>query len=172
MKTCSENFVIRAATAEDMPAVASMVQELADFQNMSSGPTLTFKDLQRDGFESQWPAFRCVIAEDIKTRVPVGYATYFPTYSTFEGRSVMVNNFYVKKSHRRRGIGRKLFQKIVSEALSSGCRRVDFHVLAWNEARAFYEALGAQNMTDSHGALCYQLTGDALIANARQANFA
>lgn len=51
---------------------------------------------------------------------------------------------------------------IFQEATISGCSRLDFHVLEWNNARVFYEAKGAVNLTSAEQWCYYRLTGDAL----------
>lgn len=68
--------------------------------------------MQRDGFESQPAAFNCLVAEFTKDKSIVGYALYFPTYSTWQGRSMMLEDLYVRTSERRHGIGHKLFNAV------------------------------------------------------------
>lgn len=70
-------------------------------------------ELQCAGFDQK--AFRCKIAELTNKSAPkqvVGYAMYFPTYSSWEGRSVMLQDLYVRSSERRRGIGERLFNAV------------------------------------------------------------
>ncbi|XP_026484753.2 thialysine N-epsilon-acetyltransferase-like [Vanessa tameamea] len=159
---------IRRAEKNDMFAVAEMIQELADFEKMSDGPKICVKDLQRDGFETQPPAFRCLVAVLSKeeTDFIVGYALYFPTYSTWEGQSMMLEDLYVRKRERRRGVGHKLFNAVAKEAIALGSSRLDFHVLEWNDARAFYEGKGAVNLTNSEKWCYYRLTGEPLKVSA------
>ncbi|XP_068628301.1 thialysine N-epsilon-acetyltransferase-like [Battus philenor] len=159
-----EELNIRDATANDMVTVADMIQELADYEHMVEGPQLTVEDLQRDGFERQPPAFKCKVAELSPSGTIVGYAIYFPTYSTWKGRALMLEDVYVRENFRRRGYGKKLFYSIAAEAVRMGCCRLDFHVLAWNEARSFYGALGAENLTEREQWCYYRLSGDALFA--------
>ncbi|XP_050355691.1 thialysine N-epsilon-acetyltransferase [Nymphalis io] len=168
-KYAQTELKIRRAEKDDMIAVAEMIQELADFEKMSDGPKICVKDLQRDGFESQPPAFRCLVAELSKGEsvVIVGYALYFPTYSTWEGRSMMLEDLYVRTSERRRGIGHKLFNAVAKEAIASGSSRLDFHVLEWNDARTFYEGKGAVNLTNSEKWCYYRLTGEQLAVSAQ-----
>ncbi|CAK1541370.1 unnamed protein product [Leptosia nina] len=167
-----KDIKIRSATLKDMDAVAEMIQELADFEKMPDGPKLTVKDLQRDGFESNPPAFCCLVAEVPKNvqNPIVGYALYFPTYSTWQGRAMMLEDLYVRSSERKRSVGKRLFNAVAKEASSSGCSRLEFHVLEWNEARSFYEGKGAVNLTHSEQWCYYRLTGDALKKAAMEAD--
>ncbi|KAI8430444.1 hypothetical protein MSG28_000719 [Choristoneura fumiferana] len=162
---------IRPAKIEDMEAVAVLIQELAEYEKMPEGPKLSVADLQRDGFESNPPVFRCLVAVEKNnngTDDIVGYAIYFPTFSTWEGRSMMLEDLCVKQSHRRRGIGDKIFNAVAKEATDSKCSRLDFHVLEWNPARSFYNAKGAVNLTQLEQWCFYRLTGDALTKAAGQ----
>ncbi|XP_059055936.1 thialysine N-epsilon-acetyltransferase-like [Achroia grisella] len=161
-----KDLVIRDAKKEDMKAVAQMIQELADFEKMPNGPKLSVKELEHDGFERQPPAFRCKVAEVQSARSLVGYALYFPTYSTWEGVSMMLEDLYVRPEERRRGVGRRLFDAIAKEAVASGSSRLDFHVLEWNPARTFYNAKGAENLTKSEQWCYYRLSGQALKDSA------
>ncbi|KAL0895227.1 hypothetical protein ABMA27_011382 [Loxostege sticticalis] len=165
-----QEIQIRDATKDDMEAVAEMTQELANYQNMPDGPKLSVQELQCAGFDQK--AFRCKIAELTNKSAPkqvVGYAMYFPTYSSWEGRSVMLQDLYVRSSERRRGIGERLFNAVAKEASSTGCSRLDFYVLEWNPARKFYEGKGAVNMTKSEQACVYRLRGQALHNAAMEA---
>ncbi|GBP58459.1 hypothetical protein EVAR_36931_1 [Eumeta japonica] len=144
--------------------------ELADFEEMPNGPKITVTVLERDGFDSDPPAFKCKVAElqnsaavvSEKQQI-VGYALYFPTYSTWEGRTMMLEDLYVSPAGRKKGIGAKLFDSVAQEAVGEGCSRLDFHVLEWNDARAFYERRGAINLTATERWCYYRLTGQALI---------
>lgn len=155
---------IREAKKEDMTAVAEMIQELADFEKMSDGPKMSVSDLERDGFERQPPEFYCKIAEVKRpgAEAVAGYALYFPTYSTWEGRSMMLEDLYVRSSQRRLGVGKRLFEAVAKEASTGGCSRLDFHVLEWNPARSFYEHKGAVNLTNKEQWCYYRLAGEAL----------
>ncbi|XP_039765437.1 thialysine N-epsilon-acetyltransferase-like [Pararge aegeria] len=168
-KYSDAEVTIRRAKKDDMVAVADMVQELADFEKMPDGPKISAKDMQRDGFEADPPAFKCLVAEVTKEEETfiAGYALYLPIYSTWEGRSMLLEDLYVKASERRLGIGNRLFDAVAKEAYSEGCCRVDFHVLEWNNARSFYESKGAVNLTGSEQWCLYRLTGEALLKSAQ-----
>ncbi|XP_028038490.1 diamine acetyltransferase 2-like [Bombyx mandarina] len=157
----SGEVIVRAATKHDMSAVAEMIQELADYEKMSDGPKLSIKDLVHDGFEKQPPVFFCKVAEKHNENI-LGYAIYFPVYSTWEGRALMLEDLYVRMNERRRGVGRLLFDAVAKEASATGCCRLDFHVLEWNPACSFYESKGAVNLTNKEQWCYYRLTGDAL----------
>ncbi|XP_041974326.1 thialysine N-epsilon-acetyltransferase-like isoform X2 [Aricia agestis] len=128
---------------------------------MSNGPQLTVKDLQRDGFEKEPPAFSCLVAELPSKHRVIGYALYFPTYSTWRGASMMLEDLYVRPTERKQGVGDKLFEAVAEEAWGAGCSRLDFHVLEWNPARSFYRRKGALDLTAAEGWCYYRLLPSA-----------
>lgn len=94
--------------------------------------------------------------------ITVGYTLMFHNYSTWRGKSLFLEDLYVKPEYRRRGIGRRLFRHAGQFAVQKECCRLDFHVLKWNPARAFYESLGAIDLTTTEEWHFYRLNSDAL----------
>lgn len=130
---------------------------------MPSGPQLKAADLIRDGnldesFSSN--LFFSFVAElkdaANKSRL-VGYTISFYSYSTWQGKSYFLEDIYVKPEFRKLGVGKKLFATNVKFALDQSCPRFDFHVLNWNPAKAFYESLGATNLSAKEGWEFYRL---------------
>ncbi|XP_059479121.1 thialysine N-epsilon-acetyltransferase [Neocloeon triangulifer] len=147
----SENYQIRPAKKDDCAEIKRLIQELADFEKHPDGPKLSVEDLQRDGFESDPPKYRCIVVENNTIGADgslCGYAIYFQTYSTWEGSALRLEDIYVSPAHRRNGLGRILLAHIAKEAEDEGFCRIDFSVLSWNPASAFYKLLGAHNITD------------------------
>ena len=162
---------IRPANAADMPAVLRMVRELARFEEAEEQVRASEADLVRDGFGPD-PRFEVLLAESHAPgsptpAAPVGFALYFHTYSTWEGRpSLFVEDLYVIPAARGLGAGRRLLAELAALALARQCRRLDLSVLHWNPAREFYEALGFQPMSEWRP---YRLTNPALTALATEA---
>ena len=62
------------------------------------------------------------------------------TYSTWKGRMMYLEDFVVKSSHRRLGIGQQLFDAVVATAKDWDCKMMKLQVLHWNEpAIEFYK---------------------------------
>ena len=78
---------------------------------MPDGPKINAEKLEEDGFGAH-PFYHCFVAE-ASTGSLVGFVLYFYTYSTWEGRSVYMEDLYVTPAHRGQGIGKKLWQACV-----------------------------------------------------------
>ncbi len=125
---------IRKATPADMPAVHSLVRELAVYERAEPEFTASLEDYERD-FEAG--IFKVLLAEEAN-RV-LAMALYHFAYSTWKGRMMYLEDFVVTESRRGEGIGRVLFDAFLLEAWHQGCRLVKWQVLDWNEpALNFY----------------------------------
>ena len=136
--------LIRWATEADAALIVNFVRELAIFEKEDvANVHITEADVRRDGFGAT-RRFEVLIAEvDHK---PIGFALFFPNYSTWEGKSgLYIEDIFVDESMRGSGIGRKLIAAVAKIAHSRGCARIDLAVLHWNPARGFYNRLGFQH---------------------------
>src|SRR5512134_3927525 len=129
----------------DVPRVWEMVRGLAEFERLTDLLTGTREKLHAMLFGTNAAMFGRV-AERADGAL-VGYALYHHTWSSFRTNPRMwLEDLYVEESARGTGAGRELFRAFVADARARGCHRVDWHVLEWNPARAFYEAQGARPM--------------------------
>ena len=153
---------IVAATPADVPAILSRIKGLADYERRSEYVVATEASLQ-DALFAPSPAAEAVLATvDGRT---AGYALWFQTFSTFEGRrGIYLEDLYVNPDFRGQGIGRALLAHLAGIAIDRGCTRLQWAVLDWNApAIAFYRGLGAVPVDDWH---IYKLSGEALKALA------
>lgn len=137
---------IRKGTPEDMEAVLSLIQELADFENEPNAVVITVEDLIRDGFSST-PLFHVFVAE-VENQI-VGIALYYYRYSTWKGKTIHLEDLVVKENMRGSGVGFALYSEIMKQGKRDKVRRIDWNVLDWNTpAIEFYEKSGAKVLID------------------------
>ena len=155
---------VRPATPADVETILGFIKGLAAFEKEPDAVKATLDDLRRDGFGKQ-PKFEVLIAE--LDGEPVGFALFFPTYSTWEGRpGIYLEDLFVTEHARGQGLGRKLMAALAAIAVARGCRRLELSVLHWNPTREFYHHLGMAHMQEW---LPYRLAGEALQALAAEA---
>ena len=159
---------IRPAAAADVPQILAFVRELAEYEREPDAVKVSEAELLRDGFPGARPRaayFECLIAEE--DGEPAGFALFFPVYSTWRGRSMHLEDLFVRPRFRGRGIGKALLTRVAAVTVERGCRLLFWHVLDWNEpAIEFYRSLGAVTL-DTWRRM--RLGDEALAAVAAQA---
>jgi len=85
-----------------------------------------------------------LVAREKRAVVGVALAVYQPSAEL--GRVLVVNDFFVDPTLRRKGIGRALATKLVDEAKAMHVDQIDLEVLPTNAAAAaFWKSLGFRN---------------------------
>jgi GNAT superfamily N-acetyltransferase len=149
---------IRPATPEDLPLIASLVRELAEYEKLAHQAVATETDFAESLFGPHPKAYALIVEQDGQ---PAGFAIYFYNYSTFLGRpGIYVEDVFIRPAFRRGGFGRAIFKYLAQKAVAENCGRMEWWVLDWNEpAIRFYAGLGAAPMDEW---TVQRLTGDAL----------
>jgi GNAT superfamily N-acetyltransferase len=130
---------IRTASEKDVPSILGLIKELATFENAPDKVTNSVEQMNREK-----ELFRCFVAENDSGEI-VGMALYFFAYYTWVGKSLYLDDIYVKESFRKRKIGTELLKKIFEVANAEDCRRVRWQVLNWNRsAIEMYAKSGAE----------------------------
>jgi GNAT superfamily N-acetyltransferase len=154
---------IRQAVLNDVPVLGSLIKEMAEYERLPL--STTEQTLARDGFGAQ-ARFRALIAEF--DGEPAGYALFFDSYSTFQGRGLFLEDLFVRPQFRKNQVGWGLLSRIAATARHEGCFGIMLHVLDWNEiAIQFYQRVDATFLNDWK-TVC--LTGTALQAVAHAAS--
>ncbi len=150
---------IRPAAEADVPLVASLIRELAEYERLKDEVTMTEERL-RVALFGERPYAEVAIAEDA-SGVPLGFALFFHNFSTFLGQpGIYLEDLFVRPSHRGAGVGRALLEHLARLAGERGCGRLEWAVLDWNEpAIGFYRRLGARPQDDW---TVFRLSGEAL----------
>lgn len=130
-------LIIRPANAQDMPFVLDLIKELALYENAPEQVKNTVEQLTEDGFGTI-PAFACFVAEE-QNKI-VGFALYYISYSTWRGKCIYLEDLCVTESHRKKGVGTKLFDEVLKIAKEQNMKRLSWQVLEWNiPAIEFYK---------------------------------
>lgn len=129
---------LRDAAPGDTGTICTLIRALASFEGLEHEVVLDEAEVGRHLFGTG-PAASVVLAED--GGVVVGFALWYPTFSTFLGRpGIWLEDLFVVPEARGRGHGRALLDHL--RGRTDG--RVEWAVLDWNEPSiAFYDALGA-----------------------------
>jgi GNAT superfamily N-acetyltransferase len=130
-------MIIRKAIATDIPAVHALIRELAEYEQAPEEVIVTEHDMLNDGFGSN-PLYTCYVAEDHNEII--GMALYYIKYSTWKGPCVFLEDIIVTQSRRKEGLGKLLFDQVLSDCRKMNCKRMEWQVLDWNTpAIKFYE---------------------------------
>jgi len=150
-------LLIRPAAHGDVPLLLRFFRELAEYERQPDAVVVTEEALIKDGFGSQ-PKFRGLIAE--WEGQAIGYALFFGFYSSWKGSGIFLEDLFVRKAFRGRGIGRALLSEVARIARQEGSFGIRWEVLGWNElAIKFYKSLGGEFFDDWRQVL---LEADAL----------
>ncbi len=156
------NIDIRPAQPAQTGLILEFIRKLADYEKRLETVVATEETLADHLFgERSWAEVIFAYLDE----TPVGFALFFPIYSTFQGRmGLYIEDLFVEPAHRRLSIGTKMFAYLAHETVRRGGNRLEWSVLTWNEtAIDFYRRLGAQPKDEWRH---YKLQGAALTALA------
>ena len=156
--TNSGPITTRPAVEADVSAVLNFIKALADYEKLSHAVAAS-EELLRTHLFGPRPAAEVILAEE--NSMPVGFAAYFQTFSTFVGRpGIWLEDILVLPEHRGRGVGRILLREVARVAFERQCGRLEWSVLDWNTpAIEFYRKVGAVPQDDW---TTWRVTGDSL----------
>ena len=152
------NLRIREAGPDDANAIASLIMDLAHFEELEEEMRLSVENLRRDLDPSANPRLYCSIAE-VSDRL-AGYALYYLTYDITRTTWVVhLQNLFVHEEYRKQNIGRTLVEHLADSAETIGCEWIEFDVLDWNDdAIRFYERIGAAKDTQRLTRMCLKVS--------------
>jgi GNAT superfamily N-acetyltransferase len=133
---------IRQAGVQDFELVAEFIRKLADYEKLAHEVRFDDAVLRRHLFGER-PAAEVLIGEVHGT--PSGFALFFQTFSTFEGKpGIWLEDLFVDPGARGSGLGRALLSRLAGLVVERGGARLEWAVLDWNElGKGFYRSIGA-----------------------------
>ncbi|MFI5797180.1 GNAT family N-acetyltransferase [Streptomyces sp. NPDC051677] len=156
--------MIRAATPRDVPEIRAMIRELAEYEKALEQARAGEEQLCEALF-GEHPAAFVLIAEDDENGQVVGFALWFPRFSTWTGtRGMHLEDLFVRPQARGGGYGKALLASLAALCREKGYERFEWWVLAWNEPTiGFYKSLGVEFLDEWR--VC-RLSGEPLDALA------
>lgn len=130
---------IKPIQESDFEELVTLFLEFATFEKL---PEKMINSVEKMNDEKEY--FHGFIARD-KNGDIAGYVTYFFAYYTWVGKSLYMDDLYVREEYRGKGIGSMLVNEIIAYAKRNNCNRLRWQVSAWNQpAIKFYKSLGAE----------------------------
>ncbi len=132
-----ETVVIRRAEKKDCPRLLELVRELALYERAPEEVTVSPEHFEESGFGPQ-PVWWAYVAE--MDGIVCGFALYYIRFSTWKGQRMYLEDIYITREMRGKGIGKQLFEALVEEARERKLNGIVWQVLEWNEpAINFYK---------------------------------
>jgi GNAT superfamily N-acetyltransferase len=140
-------LTIRSAQEKDVDAIFDLILGLAAYEQLSDR-VIGNTELLRSHLFGERPAAEAIVAE--LGDLPIGFALFFPTYSTFLTQpGIHLEDVFVLPEYRRQGVGKALMTSVAKIAHDRCCGRLAWSVLEWNQnAIEFYQSLGATVLPD------------------------
>uniref|UniRef100_A0A0A9ZCD8 Diamine acetyltransferase 2 n=2 Tax=Lygus hesperus TaxID=30085 RepID=A0A0A9ZCD8_LYGHE len=154
---------IREANSSDVVGLQSLIQEWIVTRKLFPPPVVHFNDFQ-NYFGGSNQSYFCVVAEDEDENILVGYALCTFNYAVWLGKSVMLENIFVRKTYRMKGIGKRLLSSVLEHGLKKGCQNVNFYTEEEDESKAFFAKVGAEDKTATEGWLVYTLPHESILS--------
>lgn len=142
----TDSVSIRRGTKKDAGGFLRLLVSLAEFEKLEPPTPSARRRILDDIFRRR----RVKLFLAFRRAMPIGYALYFYTYSSFLAKPTLyLEDIFVLEKFRRSGVGKALFLRCVREASSHGCGRMEWSVLNWNsKAIKFYSDLGARRLKE------------------------
>ena len=140
-------LIIRAAEERDVYRIFELILGLADYEKLRDRVTGNAELLRSHLFGAR--AYAEAIVAELESQT-IGFALFFPTYSTFLTQpGIHLEDVFVQPEYRRQGVGKALMTAMAKIAHERGCGRLEWSVLDWNQnAIEFYQSLGATVLPD------------------------
>jgi GNAT superfamily N-acetyltransferase len=128
---------IRIAQRDDCPRLMELVNELALYEKAPEEVTVTLQEFEDAGFGAK-PVWKAFVAE--ADGLIIGFAVYYIRYSTWKGCRLYLEDLIVTEDYRGKGVGKLLFDRLITEVKELGYSGMVWQVLDWNEpALNFYK---------------------------------
>ncbi|HWQ77960.1 MAG TPA: GNAT family N-acetyltransferase [Anaerovoracaceae bacterium] len=141
-ETSAADVRIRTAEPEDAPLILELIRGLAVYEKMQDEVYVTEDLLRENLFEKKQAE---VLIAEYRGKA-IGYALFFPTFSTFLGTAnLYLEDIFVMPEARGLGAGKALLACFAKIAVERKAGKAEWTVLNWNEPSIrFYTQMGAR----------------------------
>lgn len=152
-----DDYTMRFATEEDCQTVLGLIREFSVYIGAPHEVTATLDMLRESLFVKRQAEVLLVVRQD----EPIGYALYYPSYSSWAGQACMfMEDLFIREEHRRSGMGGKVLKRLAEICSERRYARMEWHCRDWNKhSIAFYLKNGAERI---RGSGLYRLEGSCL----------
>ena len=128
--------IIREGNEKDFPVLLGLIKDLATFEGAPEQVKNSVGQMKRER-----DSFGFFLAEEDGN--VLGAAVYFFAYYTWVGKSLYLDDLYVRPEHRRKKVGSMLLERVFKLAKQQDRKRLRLEVLDWNKiAISFYQKHG------------------------------
>jgi len=140
---------IRDAQPADLPLILAFIHQKAAFDGCPESVEATEERL-REALFGERPLAGFLFAEVEGS--PVGFASYFRTYSTFLARpGLWLDDLFVQEAWRSHGIGKALLERLAGMVAAEDGGRLEWTAARTNDrGLSFYARMGAQVQENVH----------------------
>jgi GNAT superfamily N-acetyltransferase len=132
------NCIVRQATEDDFSKIHQLNREFAHFIKTPEKFRISVQQMI-----DEQEHFRMIVAENEEMQI-VGFATTYFAWYSWIGKSLYLDDIYIKEDYRGLGLGTKMMNEIFSLAKKENCKKIRWQVSNWNKkAIEFYKKKGA-----------------------------
>jgi GNAT superfamily N-acetyltransferase len=142
-----KNFIINKVNKSNFFYFIELVRKLAQYEKLTPPNKAAEKRLKKDSISSKPKIESYLVFSGGK---PIAYLILLMTYSSFLAKQTLyIEDIFILKEYRQKGIGQKMFDFIKKLAKKRKCGRIEWTVLKWNKpAIKFYEKNKATAMKE------------------------
>jgi len=132
------SILVRKIVQTDFAALILLFREFALFEKLPVKMTNSLEQMLKE--KDFLSGFVAVNTDNEIT----GYVTYFFAYYTWTGKSLYMDDLYVRPEFRAKKIGTRLINEVIEFAKTENCSKLRWQVSDWNQpAIDFYKSMGA-----------------------------
>ncbi|WP_242359110.1 GNAT family N-acetyltransferase [Lactococcus petauri] len=169
MKDLVNNYHIAPTEPFEVPTIYQMIRELAIHENENPEDIdLTVDDLEAAIGGSYGIGVPCFTIYAPNHKI-VGFALCHLNFGSWQGVSLYLEDFYIRKEHRGGGLGKSVLRYLAGYAVKHNYRCLDWGCFLDNESIGMYRHLNKYGVIEQTNWSCFRLSDDKLEEFAKGA---